>query len=189
MTKNEIFEEYKEEYWKAIIGRKSEILALVCLVTKMHRKAAIRKFGNLQKKDPFKGDRRGRKTYYTADVTVALKDVWEWASEICGELLHSCIAEHIDILRRDRKWTHGDEATAKLHAMSERTMKPRVARFMKARCGRGVSSTSPSLLKEIIPIVVEGGTMLTLDMDKSILLSIVEHRSWEICCTVSITRT
>lgn len=31
-------------------------------------------------------------------------------------------------------------------------MKRRVARFMKARSGRGVSSTSPSLLKEIIPI-------------------------------------
>ncbi len=152
MTKNEIFGEYKDEYWQALPQRKGEILTVVCEVTKMHRKAAIRKFGYLQKKDPFKEESRGRALYYTPDVTTALKDVWQWASEICGELLHSCVAEHIGILRRDKKWNHGDEATAKLHAMSERTMKRRVALFMKARCGRGVSSTSPSLLKEIIPI-------------------------------------
>lgn len=152
MTKQEIFDEYKAEYWKASLQRKGEILTVVCEVTKMHRKAAIRKFGYLQRKDPRKEERRGRALYYTPDVTVALKDVWQWASEICGELLHSCIAEHIEILRRDKKWKHGDETTSKLRAMSERTMKRRVARFMKARCGRGVSSTSPSLLKAIIPI-------------------------------------
>src|SRR3989344_5983654 len=117
MTKQEIFEEYKDEYWKAPIERKGEILTVVCEVTKMHRKAAIRKFGYLQRKDPLKEELRGRSVYYTPDVTAALKDVWELASEICGELLHSCIPEHIGILRRDKKWKHGDEATFKLHAM------------------------------------------------------------------------
>ena len=152
MTKNEIFEEYKEEYWKASIERKGELLALVCAVTKMHRKSAIRKFANLQKKDPLRGDARGRKTYYTPDVTAALKDIWEWSSEICGELLFSCVKEQIEIRKRERSWSHSDEATSKLRAMSERTMKRRVAHFSKVRCGKGVSSTSPSLLKEIIPI-------------------------------------
>lgn len=152
MTKNEIFEEYKEAYWQASVERKGEILTVVCEVTKMHRKAAIRRFACLQRRDPFKEEVRGRRVYYTPDVTAALKDVWEWASEICGELLHPCIREHIAVLRRDKKWKHGDDATSKLHAMSERTMKRRVALFLKARCGRGVSSTSPSLLKEIIPI-------------------------------------
>src|SRR3989344_5540617 len=151
-TKNDIFKEYKAEYFKATKERKGEILELVCAVIKIHRKAAIRKFSRLQKKDPSKEDYRGRPTYYTPDVTAALKDVWEWASEICGELLHSCIAEHIDILERDKKWKYGNEITGKLRAMSERTMKRRVALFMKARLGKGVSSTSPSLLKEIIPI-------------------------------------
>src|SRR3989344_1487929 len=152
MTKNEIFEEYKEEYWKASIERKGELLALVCAVTKMHRKSAIRKFANLQKKGPLRGDARGRKTYYTPDVTAALKDIWEWSSEICGELLFSCVKEQIEIRKRERSWSHSDEATSKLRAMSERTMKRRVAHFSKVRCGKGVSSTSPSLLKEIIPI-------------------------------------
>jgi len=152
MTKKEIFDRYKNEYWKAEIKRKSEILDAVCEVTKLHRKACIRRFANLQRRDPFKEEQRGRETYYTPDVTSALKDVWELASEICGELLHSCIAEHINILIRDKKWKHADEATFKLRGMSERTMKRRVALFLKARSGRGVSSTSPSLLKEIIPI-------------------------------------
>src|SRR3989344_9200574 len=151
-TKNDIFEEHKAEYFEATKERKGEILELVCAVVKIHRKAAIRKFGRLQRTDPLKEERRGRATYYTPDVTAVLKDVWKWASEICGELLHSCIAERIDILERDKKWKHGEEATGKLRAMSERTMKRRVALFMKARRGLGVSSTSPSLLKEIIPI-------------------------------------
>jgi hypothetical protein len=152
MAKTEIFEEYKAEYWQTSKTRKSQILTVVCEVTKRHRKAAIRKFRTLQLRQPNKVERRGRVVYYTPDVTAALKDVWEWSSEICGELLHSCLAEHIDILKRDQHWKHGDETTGKLLAMSERTMKRRVACFLKVRNGRGVSSTSPSLLKEIIPI-------------------------------------
>jgi len=57
-------------------------------------------------------------------------------------------------MRRDKQWQHRPDTTAQLLRMSEDTVKVRVGTFMKARHKRrGLSSTSPSLLKNIIPIV------------------------------------
>lgn len=158
-TKNEIFERYKEEYFKVRIqkngGRRrcGEILDIVCDVSKMTRKAAIRKFRRLQNKDSCEEEKRGRSVYYTADVTAALKDVWDASNGLCGELLHPIISEYMNIFKRDDTWNHSDEATGKLLAMSERTVKRRVHEFEKTkRKGQGFSSTTPSNVKTIIPV-------------------------------------
>lgn len=151
-TKIDIFNEHLEEYLKASKERKGEILSSVCLITKMHRKASIRKFRTLQLRDPYKQDKRGKSEYYGADVTVALKEVWETGNEVCGELLFPMINEYIDILIRDKLWKQGDVATSKLRAMKLATVKRRVGDFLKARGKRsGVSATRPSHLKNIIP--------------------------------------
>ena len=76
-TKRDIFNEYLTEYLKANKDQKSLLLNHVCFVTKMHRKASIRKFRALQLNYPYKQEKRGRSEYYTPDVTVALKEVWE----------------------------------------------------------------------------------------------------------------
>lgn len=110
-TKNEIFSRYLNEYLTATKEQKLGILTIVCLVTEMHRKAAIRKFRVLQLRDPAHEDGRGRRIYYTPDVTVALKDIWEAGNEVCGELLHPLIAEYITIMKRDQMWNHSDKAT------------------------------------------------------------------------------
>jgi len=118
----------------------------------MHRKAATRKFRNLRLHDPCNEDQRGRSEYYTPDVTIALKNIWEAGNEVCGELLFPLINEYIDIFLRDKLWKHGDDTTLKLRAMSEATVKRRVGDFLKARGRRsGVSTTRPSHLKNIIP--------------------------------------
>jgi hypothetical protein len=122
-TKNDIFNEHKAEYFKADKKKKGSIITHVCAITGMHRKAAIRKFRAFQKKDPCAEEHRGRKTYYTPDVTAALHDIWEDGNEACGELLHPMIGEYIDILIRDDMWKHDEEATGKLLAMSEATAK------------------------------------------------------------------
>jgi hypothetical protein len=84
---------------------------------------------------------------------VALKEVWEAGSEVCGELLHPMVAEYVKILRRDKMWKQGDVVTNKLLVMSMGTMKNRVRKFLKARGkGRGLSSTQASQIKHIIPI-------------------------------------
>jgi hypothetical protein len=90
--------------------------------------------------------------YYTADVVAALKDVWTVGNEVCGELLHPMINEFIDILIRDKMWTHSDEATSKLRVMGITTTKRRVGTFATAKRRRkGISATRPSQLKHIIP--------------------------------------
>ena len=152
-TKNEIFQRYVNEYLAATKDQKLGILTIVCMVTGMHRKAVIRKFRALQMRDPAKEERRGRSVYYTADVTAALKDIWQVGNEVCGELLHPIVPEYVQILKRDRMWEHGTEATEKLLAMSEGTMKQRVGNFFKIRRGRkGMSATKPSALKKLIPL-------------------------------------
>ena len=156
-TKNQIFNRYKKEYWEAkslkVRKEMTRILDVVCGVIQMNRKSAIRKFRRIQTKDPSFSETRGRKEYYTPDVIAALKDVWEMGGEVCGELLHPMIKEYANILMRDKMWNHNDLATGKLFGMSMGTMKDRVGRFLKARRkGRGISSTSPSQLKHIIPI-------------------------------------
>lgn len=157
-TKKEIFERYKKEYYKSrkITGGKKKLTTIISTiksVTGMHPKSIIRAFNRMQKKHPLEEEHRGRHIYYTPDTTAALKDVWDVGGEVCGELLHPMTKEYVEILKRDAMWKHGDEATGKLLAMSMGTMRIRIGDFFKIRKkGRGVSSTSPSLLKNLIPI-------------------------------------
>jgi hypothetical protein len=157
-TKQEVLTRYKKEYYKAkgTLGKRktlTKIIDTVESVTGMGRKSIIRAFNHLQIKDPLGEEQRGRKLYYTPDVTVTLKEVWEVGGEVCGELLHPMIKEYVSIFKREKMWKHSDEATNKLLAMSMGTIKDRVGRFMKARRkGHSISSTSPSQLKHIIPI-------------------------------------
>lgn len=151
-TKTDVFNEYLKEYLRAEKEQKSKVLNHVCFVTKMHRKAAIRKFRTLQLDDSYRPKKRGRSEYYGPDVTIALKEIWEAGNEVCGELLFPMIGEYIGILIRDKMWKHGDDATSKLRAMKLATVKRRVGDFLKARGRRsGVSATKPSHLKNIIP--------------------------------------
>ena len=154
-TRNDIFDEHKERYWKAGRKQKGSILEAVCAVTGMHQKSAIRKFGALQRKRSSREELRGRSTYYTPDATAALKEVWEDGNEVCGELMHPSIKEYIDIFLRDRMWKHSDEATDKLRAMSMATVKRRVGAFQKMRRRKhGISDTKPSHLKHLVPIFI-----------------------------------
>lgn len=154
-TKKDIFEEHFEAWLKAKRDKKKrgEIVASIVFVTGLHRKSVPRRFRKMQLGDPSALKKPGRRILYGPDVTAALKDLFEAADEPCGELLHPVIAEYVMILRRDGMWQHNDEATTKLLAMSERTVKRRVDHFQKIRRGHGgMTSTSPSLLKKIIPI-------------------------------------
>lgn len=155
-TKHEVIKDTLTEYIKASRKEKKEILNRLQKTTRMHRKALIRRLGVLQKTNSaYRVDGRGRPVYYTPDVIAALKDVWDTSNGLCGELLHPVITEYIEILRRDDMWTHSDEATGKLHAMSETTTKRSVSAFEHVkRKGQGFSSTSPSSIKTIIPISV-----------------------------------
>jgi hypothetical protein len=157
-TKKEVFDRYKDEYYKARgkMGKRkklTQILDKVCDVTNMLRKSVIRRFNHLQTVDPCKEEKRGRLLYYTPDVTCALKEIWEAGGEVCGELLQPVISEYVSIFKRDGAWKHSDETTGKILAISEGTTKERISHFMKIkRKSRGFSTTQASQIKHIIPI-------------------------------------
>lgn len=152
-TKSEIFSKYQREYWQATKGRKGEILDVVCEVTELTRKGAIKRFRRLQLRDPGTRERRGAPVRYGRDVDAALYEVWEAANRPCGELLHAVISEYVDTFIRDDIWNYGDEVTGKLRAMSAMTMRRRCTALReKHDVTRGISGTRPSELKQIIPI-------------------------------------
>ncbi len=155
-TKHEVIKDILGEYLKETRRGKTVILDRLEKTVHMHRKAIIRRLKVLQlRNEVYMIDGRGRPTYYTADVIAGLKDVWDVSNSLCGELLHPIIGEYIDVLERDKMWLHGDEATGKLRAMSEMTVKRKVGKFERTkRKGQGFCSTSPSAIKTIIPISV-----------------------------------
>lgn len=154
-TKKNIFREHLGAWLKARGDRKKrgEIIRHVCFVTGVHPKSVPRSFRRVQMRDSAGEKRRGRKTRYTPDVTAALKEVWEAASEQCGENLHSQIAEYVRILIRDGMWRHGVEATAKLLSMSPATVRRRTGKFVHVRrMVRGKSTTKPGSILSVIPL-------------------------------------
>jgi hypothetical protein len=155
-TKDEVFREHLSTWLKAR-GNKRErgkIMRHMVFVTKCHPKSVPRTFKRLQLHDKAHREKRGRPRYYDKAVIAALRSVWEIGDRSCGEVLHPMIPAYITVLERDGQWTHREEATGKLLAMSERTVKRYVAVFRSEQGVRrkGLSGTSPSHMKHIIPI-------------------------------------
>ena len=154
-TRNKVFKENLADWLNAEGNRKkrAEIGAHMVFSTKCHPKSVSRTFKRIQLTEA-KPERRGRPRYYDKAVTLALRDVWKASDCACGELLHPMIKNYVEAIRKFGKWTHGDVVTAKLFAMSERTVKRRVIAFRKeeGEKKKGRSGTSPSALKNIIPI-------------------------------------
>ncbi len=150
-TKKDIFTEHKKRYWGGTKEAKQEILSHICFVTGIHRKSAIRKFSVIRKNLTLK--HRGRAVTYSPAVTAALRTLWELASEPCAELLTPMISLYVSHLQSTKQWNHSSEATTLLLTMSEATVRRRLSRFVHVRDKkRGISTTSPSQLKTIIPI-------------------------------------
>ncbi len=155
-TKNEVFKEHLKTWLRAKGDRKKrgEIIRHMVFTTRCHPKSVSRTFKRLQVRDPTHQDKRGCARCYDRSATAALRDVWKTGDYACGELLHPMIHAYVAVLERDGQWEHSDEATGQLSAMSERTVKRRIAVFHREKGVRmrGRSGTSPSLLKHIIPI-------------------------------------
>ncbi len=154
-TKNSIFEEHLKEWLQAKGSKKKrgEMVRHISFATGVHPKSVPRSFKRLQMRDAGIGERRGRSTYYTADVTAALKDLWIAASEPCGENLHPLITEYVQILKRDGQWLHNDAVTGKLLEMSLGLMKKRVVKFSRKRfLVHGKSTTQAGTIHSLIPV-------------------------------------
>jgi transposase InsO family protein len=148
----EVFERYKQEYWKGSRVERSKILSTVCETTTLHRKSAVRKFKRIFETKKFEADGRGRPVKYGADVTSALFDVWEVGARCCAELLHPQIDVYIGALKSLKKWTHDDTATKLLKQMSLGEIKRRVKGLVKKHGMKGRSTTSPSNIKKRVKV-------------------------------------
>ena len=151
-TKQEILKEKLADYLAADKAGKGKVLDDIISVTKMNRKAVIRRLNELQMRRGTIVDHRGRPEVYGMRVTAALKEIWQIVNEICAERLHEQLGELIKVLKRDKMWQHGEQATKLLLSMSLGTMKNRIKEFAKAKGSGGKTVTKPSDLKEIIPI-------------------------------------
>jgi len=154
-TKRSVFKAHLAE-WLACKGdrkKRSEMTSAISRIAKIHKKSVSRPFRRAQMHDSCQPERRGRRTIYGADVTAALREVSDAASNSCGENLHSLIADYVKILERDCMWGHSEETTAKLLAMSVATVKRRAGKFSHIRkMARGKSTTKPGNIKSLISI-------------------------------------
>lgn len=152
-TRNNIFKEHLAAYLRSGKQAKGELLKHVCAITGMHRKAVIRKFRAVQMRASGAPEGRGRREQYGADVTLALKTIWQAGNEACGELLYPVISEYVAVLLRDQLWEYGETVTGKLLLMSMATVKRRIGTFQRIKRGnKGISDTKPSHLKQLVPI-------------------------------------
>ncbi|MEK7187634.1 MAG: hypothetical protein AAB691_02155 [Patescibacteria group bacterium] len=154
-TKKNILREHLAT-WLAARGdkkKRGELLKHICFVTGISPKSVPRSFRRVQLHDPGVGEHRGRKTYYTPDVILALRDVSEVANHPCGENLHALIGEYVRVMIRDKHWRHDPEVTRKLLEMSEGTVKVYAGRFVHLRqMIRGKSLTKAGSIRSAIPI-------------------------------------
>lgn len=156
ITKNNIYKEHLSDWLKAKKDKdkkkRGEIIRHICFVAGVHPKSVSRSFDRIQMRGNLE-ERRGRKEFYTPDVTFALKEVWNIASEPCAENLHGVIADYVSILIRDNVWQHPPDVTKKLLKMSLGTMKKRVGRFQRKRfIAHGKSTTKAGAIHTLIPV-------------------------------------
>lgn len=152
-TKQELFGIELKNYLQASKREKGVILDNLGRQTSMGRKSIIRALKREQLRTPGNTNVRGRKELYGADVTAALKDLWDVLCEPCGELLHPVIRDTVTQLIKDGDWNHNDLATEGLFAMSEATVKRRTSHFVRVQNPlKGKSTTKPSAMKEKIPV-------------------------------------
>lgn len=148
----EVFERYKQEYWKGSKVDKTRVLNTVCDTTSLHRKSAVRKFQRIFSTKKFEGERRGRPVKYGADVTAALLDAWEVGARCCAENLYTQVVVYILALKEREEWKHTETATKLLVSMSLGEMKRRVKCLVKKHGLKGRATTMASTIKKKVRV-------------------------------------
>lgn len=114
----------RERYWKAGAKKeKSQIIDEYCANTGHARKYAIRK---LRARTAEQKPRKKRKPVYNGEVIAGLAKIWEVFDYPCGQRLKPLIERETDRLQAMGELIMGDEAAAKLKAMSAATIDRRL---------------------------------------------------------------
>ena len=148
----EVFERYKQEYWRGSKVERSKVLDTVCDTTSLHRKSAVRKFARIFSTKKFARERRGRPVTYGPDVSAALFDAWEVGARCCAENLHPQVAIYVAARKELNEWKHTEAATKLLLQLSLGEMKRRVKRLVKKHGTRGKTGTESSTIKKKVKV-------------------------------------
>jgi len=147
--KRQYLKNIRSRYFKASRARKSLILDEFCEVCGYTRKHAIKLLA-----DEFSDAVRkpGPKPYYDAEVDTHLQYLWNCMGRINSKKMHAAMPLWLPFYSEadvHMKWL--------LTKISPATIDRRLAKF-KEKAVRGLSSTSPSLIKNKIPIkLIDGG--------------------------------
>ena len=155
-TKHEVLQAHFKEWLacKEDPKKRGTLTKELAKATQMHQKSIGRSMRTLQMKSKRKpSQRRGRKRYYDKQVDDALYELWKYMEYPCAETMHPMLGVYIDSAIKNETWTHDDEATGKVRAVSLGTLKNRVGILRhKEHTVRGYSSTKPSSVQLLIPI-------------------------------------
>ncbi len=150
MTVHEYAAALSARYRAAGRGEKGRILDEFCQTTGMHRKAAIRLLGGVQR---LKAKGRPRRRKYGPEVVELLELVWEVGDRMCGKLLVGAMAELLEALERHGELRLGAAEREGLLEMSAATI-DRLLRRARRAIGRQPRKKSPVAtgLKSRVPI-------------------------------------
>ena len=154
-TKQEVLKEHLKA-WLSTKPYSRERRALTTHLSKtlkIHNRSVGRAMRRLQLSDPAKEEQRGRPKTYTKEVDVVLHELWEAMEYPCAELMHPSIDEYIAAFVVEKRWTYSIDTEALVKGISVSSLKIRIALWrQKEGRTRGYSSTTPSPLKDMIPI-------------------------------------
>lgn len=196
-TKHEVLEEHLKEWLitKPYSKERRTLTKQLAKTLKIHPRSVGRAMKRRQLCDQTIPERRGRPVLYTKEVGSALYIIWEAMDYPCAEILAPMIDTYVSAFVEERNWNYSNTTEALLKGMSESTLKRRISHWrQKKGLTRGYSSTTPSPLKDMIPIrkshtwqnlpvghtqtdtVVHCGDLLTSDVIYSV--GEVDYRSY-----------
>jgi len=131
---------------RALLHQLSETLHL-------HPRSIGRAMQRAQMRRQGRGRGAGRPVIYGNDVKAATRLIYDSMDSICAENMHPEIGTYIHWFVREKRWNFGVGTEALIKGMSLGTLKNIVRAFRKKDGTlRGRSSTTPSILKALVPV-------------------------------------
>ena len=133
-------------------GRK-EIVKELSKVLQLHPRSIGRAMRREQMRQKGRGRGAGRPVTYGNKVKAAVRLIYDAMDSICAENMHPEIDTYIHWLVIEKKWNFGLETEGLVKGMSLGTLK-NIVRVFRKKDGtlRGRSSTTPSVLKALVPV-------------------------------------
>lgn len=155
-AKNEYLRAQLPHYLKANKDTKTKLLDDICQVTGYHRKWAVTKLWQMQRRSRAELEdkpRRSRGRTYGNDCLPVLKQIWEFLEYPCGKRLAPYLPKIIPKLEAAGVLACSPDVREKLHAISAATVDRLLQDARRIRRRKCQTTTKPgTLLKHQIPV-------------------------------------